>query len=75
MKSIIAAAITASLIFAASSANAQDFKTADTDADQQVTLEEANAAGLPWTEDQFLSLDTDANGTLSAEEFANAVRQ
>jgi hypothetical protein len=56
-------------------AQTPDFAAADTDKDNAVSLAEANAAGLPWTEDQFLSLDTDANGVLSSEEYANAVKQ
>jgi hypothetical protein len=51
-----------------------DFASVDANADGEVTLEEAMAAGLTWTEEQFNAADTDGNGTLSAEEF-NAAEQ
>ena len=69
-KLITALAITA---FTAGTALAQaSFETVDADGSGSVTLEEAAAAGLPWTEDQFKSADTDQDGALSAEEFAAA---
>lgn len=58
--------------FATLPAQAQDFRTADTNADGMVTMEEAKAAGLQWTDEQFASADADANGGLSEEEFKTA---
>lgn len=77
MKAIIAALFSAAVMLGASTAQAQtpDFNSVDTNADAQVTLEEANAAGLAWNEELFQSLDTDANGALSQEEFVNALKQ
>lgn len=75
---MFAAAIVAwDIALLASPVHAQtpDFKAVDTNADGQVTLGEAAAAGLPWNEELFQSLDTDANGALSQEEFVNALKQ
>lgn len=46
-----------------------DFATVDANADGQVTMDEAKAAGLDWTEAQFAAADTDASGGLSQEEY------
>jgi Ca2+-binding EF-hand superfamily protein len=71
MKKLIAAlAITA---FTASASYAQvSFETVDADGNGGVTMEEASAAGLPWTEDQFKAADTNQDGALDAAEFAAA---
>ncbi|MBO6813929.1 MAG: hypothetical protein JJ891_03635 [Rhizobiaceae bacterium] len=61
--------------FASGSALAQaSFESIDADQNGGVTLEEANAAGLPWTPEQFKSADSDQNGMLDAEEFAAATQ-
>jgi hypothetical protein len=49
-----------------------DFVSVDANADGEVTFEEAAAAGLPWTQEQFNAADTDGSGTLSEEEFSAA---
>ena len=60
---------------AASSALAQtSFEIIDVDQSGGITLAEATAAGLPWTQEQFNSADTDADGTLNADEFAAATQ-
>ncbi len=79
MKKPAIATFSAALFFAAlvapASAQTPDFAAADADKDGGVTLAEANSAGLSWNEDLFQSLDADANGALSPEEYANAIRQ
>ena len=72
MKKLIAAlAITA---FTAGTSFAQaSFETVDADSNGGVTMEEASAAGLPWTEDQFKAADTNQDGALDAAEFAAAI--
>jgi len=53
-------------------AQTADFKTTDADADGAVTIEEGQAAGFKWTEEQFASADADSNGVLSEAEFVTA---
>ncbi len=61
--------------FAASAAFAQaTFEEIDQDASGSVTLEEANTAGIPWTEEQFTLADKNGDGALDADEFAAAVQ-
>ena len=52
---------------------AMDFATVDADSDGQVTLDEAKAAGIEWTEDQFAAADVDKSGGLSEAEFKVAM--
>jgi len=62
-------------IFAISSAFAQAaFASIDTDRNGGVTMEEAKAAGMLWTEDQFAAADKDQNGMLDEAEFAAAIQ-
>lgn len=57
--------------FTVGSAFAQaTFEAVDADASNSITLEEANAAGLPWTAEEFAAADKDGDGALNAEEFA-----
>lgn len=51
-------------------AAATDFATVDADASGGVTLVEAQAAWPDLTEEAFTAADVDANGELSADEFA-----
>jgi len=51
-------------------AAATDFATVDADASGGVSWTEAYAAWPTLTEDAFKTADTDANGELSAEEYA-----
>jgi EF hand len=51
-----------------------DYMKVDANADGSVTMEEATAAGWKWTADQFKAADTDANGSLSADEFVTATK-
>jgi len=61
--------------FASGSAFAQaSFETIDTDQSGGVTLEEANKAGLPWTQEQFAAADIDQNGSLNVDEFTAATQ-
>lgn len=60
---------------AISSAFAQaSFETIDADQSGYVTLDEANAAGMPWTEEQFNAADLDKDGALNSDEFATALQ-
>lgn len=69
---VVAAAIAG---FTIGSAYAQaSFDAVDADANGSITMEEAKAAGLPWTEEQFAVADKDADGALNAEEFAAAAQ-
>ncbi|WP_234401359.1 EF-hand domain-containing protein [Pseudoalteromonas sp. T1lg23B] len=64
--------ITIAFFAMAASATAQAsevFTTLDADKDGAISLSESKA--LPSLMAQFKDLDTDANGSLSAEEFAN----
>ncbi len=71
-KLILALAITG---FTAGSSLAQaSFESIDADQSGGVTLAEAGAAGLTWTEEQFAAADTDADGSLNADEFAAATQ-
>jgi hypothetical protein len=51
-------------------AAATDFATVDADASGGVTLVEAQAAWPDLTEEAFTAADVDANGELSADEYA-----
>jgi len=51
---------------------AEEFATADANADGQVTMEEAAAAAPEITEEKFKAADANSDGTLSAEEYAAA---
>jgi Skp family chaperone for outer membrane proteins len=51
-------------------AAAPDFATVDADASGGVSLAEAQVAWPDLTEEAFTAADIDANGELSAEEFA-----
>ncbi len=71
-KLILALAITG---FATGTTFAQaSFESIDADQSGGITLAEASAAGLPWTEDQFNAADRDADGSLNADEFAAATQ-
>ncbi len=73
MKKLILALGLSAFATAAIAAGEADFAKVDANADAAVSLEEATAAGWAWTEEQFKAADTDANGSLSAEEFAAAI--
>ncbi|MDH3194837.1 MAG: hypothetical protein OEL78_00840 [Hyphomicrobiales bacterium] len=51
---------------------AEDFATADANADGQVTVEEAAAAAPEITPEIFAEADANGDGTLSADEYAAA---
>ncbi|MEZ5870748.1 MAG: hypothetical protein R3D32_02660 [Nitratireductor sp.] len=64
--------------FAAAPALAADmasFSAADANADGIVTMEEGNAVGANWTEEQFKAADTNGNGSLSEAEYNAATGQ
>jgi EF hand len=73
MKKIVLALGLSAFATSAFAAGEADFAKVDANADAAVSLEEATAAGWTWTEDQFKAADKDANGSLSAEEFAAAI--
>lgn len=61
--------------FASTSAIAQaSFASIDVNQDGGITLQEANAAGLPWTPEEFKAVDQDKNGALDVDEFASATQ-
>ena len=73
MKTLLAALVTVAFSAGAALAQAPDFAAVDADANSMVSMEEASAAGLTWTEDEFKAADKDGDGSLSAEEFTAAV--
>lgn len=71
MKTIILSSlIVLGLSGAAFAQQGTDFATVDADASGGVSLAEAQLALPDLTEEAFTAADTDANGELSAEEFA-----
>jgi hypothetical protein len=52
----------------------KDFLKVDANADGQVSMEEAKAAGWNWTAEQMKAADKDGSGALSAEEFKLAAK-
>ena len=75
MKKIILAFALAGFAAAPALAQAAAFSAADANADGMVTMEEGNAAGNSWTEEQFKAADTDGNGSLSEVEYNAATGQ
>jgi len=73
MKKLILALTLSVLATAAVFAQAS-FASIDTDRNGGITMEEAKAAGLPWTEDQFAAADKDRNGMLDEAEFTAAIQ-
>lgn len=69
MKRILAALAVSAL--AVGAAQAADFAEVDTDADGIVSLDEAVSMMPDLTEDAFISADANADGALTAEEFAS----
>jgi len=71
MKNYLAVLSTAGFLFASTAAIAAtgDFEKADANADGELTLEEGMVVHSDWTEDAFKALDTDANGTVSKQEY------
>lgn len=71
-KVILALAISG---FATSASFAQSsFESIDADKSGGVTLVEASAAGLNWTQEQFNAADRDADGALNIDEFTAAIQ-
>ena len=61
--------------FATSHVFAQtSFTSIDVDQNGGISMDEAKAAGLPWTEDEFSAADEDGNGLLDQAEFAAATQ-
>jgi len=60
------------MFMAGSAFAAEDFATADANADGQVTVEEAAAAAPEITAEKFQAADANGDGTLSADEYAAA---
>ena len=59
----------------AQAASPPDFVTIDADASAGATLAEVQAAWPDFTQEQFTAADADANGELSAEEYASVAAQ
>ncbi|MFZ1813810.1 MAG: hypothetical protein WBO55_02965 [Rhizobiaceae bacterium] len=72
MKKIILAFGLAALSVGPALAQAANFQTADVNADGMVTMEEGNAAGASWTDEQFKAADADGDGSLSEAEYTAA---
>lgn len=60
--------------FVPATAAEKDFLKVDVNADGQVTMEEAKAAGWTWTADQLKAADKNGDGALNAEEFKVAAK-
>lgn len=73
MKKLILALAITGLTTASSFAQAS-FESIDADQSGGITLAEASAAGLTWTQEQFEAADTDADGALNVDEFAAATQ-
>lgn len=73
MKKLILA-LTLSVLATASVFAQASFASIDTDRNGGITMDEAKAAGLPWTEDQFQAADKDRNGMLDEAEFTAAIQ-
>ncbi len=72
MKKLILALAVTGFAFTSAHAQEMDMSKVDSDQDGAVTLEEANAAGLTWTAEQFATVDVDGDGKLNADEYAAA---
>ena len=72
MKKLILALGLSTFAFAPLHAQDADFATTDANGDGMVTMEEATAAGYPWTDEEFAGADADGSGALSEEEFTAA---
>jgi hypothetical protein len=72
MKKVLLSLALVSMTTLSAHAAEMDFATVDANSDGMVTMEEATAAGWEWSEDDFKAADTDANGSLNADEFAAA---
>ena len=60
------------MFFSSAAFAAEDFATADANADGQVTAEEAVAAAPEITAEKFAAADANGDGALSADEYAAA---
>lgn len=69
-KIVLSSLVVLGLSTAAFAQAATDFATVDADVSGGVSLVEAQAAWPDLTEEAFVSADLDANGELSAEEYA-----
>lgn len=69
-KILLSSLVVLGLSSAAFAQAATDFATVDADASGGVSLVEAQAAWPDLTEEAFTAADVDANGELSAEEYA-----
>lgn len=69
-KIVLSTLVVLGLSSAAFAQAATDFATVDADASGGVTLAEAQVAWPELTEEAFTAADIDANGELSAEEYA-----
>lgn len=69
MKMLVLALTLAGLASAPALAAEEDFTSVDSDRSGLVSIEEAKAAGLDWSEEEFAEADVDGDGYLNAEEF------
>lgn len=72
-KIVLSSLIVLGMSGAAFAQAATDFASVDTDVSGGISLTEAQVAWPDLTEEAFTAADTDANGELSAEEYAALV--
>jgi len=73
MKKLVFALSVLGLASSPALAAAMDFTKVDANGDGQVTMDEAKAAGLELTEQQFAAADVDKSGGLSEAEYKAAM--
>lgn len=72
MKTLVIALGLVGLAVAPALAQEMEFTVVDADGSGLVSIEEAQAAGWEWSEEEFAEADTDGDEYLNAEEFAAA---
>jgi hypothetical protein len=74
MKNIVLALALVAASSISAFAQAPEFATVDADGDGFVSLEEAQAAGLEFSSEQWTEADANGDGMLDGEEFAAATQ-
>ena len=74
MKKIVLALALVAASSISAFAQASDFAAVDTDGDGVVNLEEAQAAGYEFTDEQWTEADANGDGVLDEEEYSAATQ-